>query len=84
MKSYSDLQEDLEQRRRELKSKQQKQIEDRKKKSVSYRDMVTDNMEKEKKRQEKMRNQEAARKQALRAREAMKKELKREIESEKN
>ena len=84
MKSYSDLQEDLEQRRKELKSKQQKQIEDRKKKAVSYRDIVTDNMEKEKKRQEKMRNQEAERKQALRAREAMKKELKREIESEKN
>ena len=84
MKSYSDLQEDLEQRRRELKSKQQKQIEDRKKKSVSYRDMVTDNMEKEKKKQQKMRDQEAERKQALRAREAMKKELKREIESEKN
>ena len=84
MKSYSDLKEDLEQRRRELKSKQQKQIEDRKKKAVSYRDIVTDNMEKEKKRQEKMRNQEAERKQALRAREAMKKELKREIESEKN
>ena len=84
MKSYSDLKEDLEQRRKELKSKQQKQIEDRKKKAVSYRDIVTDNMEKEKKRQEKMRNQEAERKQALRAREAMKKELKREIESEKN
>ena len=83
MKSYSDLQEDLEQRRKELKSKQQKQIEDRKKKAVSYRDIVTDNMEKEKKRQEKMRNQEAERKQALRAREAMKQELKREIESEK-
>ena len=83
MKSYSNLKEDLEQRRRELKSKQQKQIEDRKKKSVSYRDMVTDNMEKEKKKQEKMRNQEAERKQALRAREAMKQELKREIESEK-
>ena len=83
MKSYSDLQEDLEQRRKELKSKQQKQIEDRKKKAVSYREIVTDNMEKEKKRQEKMRNQEAERKQALRAREAMKKELKREIESEK-
>ena len=29
MKSYSDLQEDLEQRRKELKSKQKKQIEDR-------------------------------------------------------
>ena len=84
MKSYSDLQEDLEQRRKELKSKQQKQIEDRKKKAVSYREIVTDNMEKEKKRQEKMRIQEAERKQALRAREAMKKELKREIESEKN
>tara|TARA_E500000331_G_scaffold235997_1_gene226316 strand:+ start:511 stop:765 length:255 start_codon:yes stop_codon:yes gene_type:complete len=84
MKSYSDLKEDLEQRRKELKSKQQKQIEDRKKKAVSYREIVTDNMEKEKKRQEKMRNQEAERKQALRAREAMKKELKREIESEKN
>ena len=84
MKSYSDLKEDLEQRRRELKSKQQKQIEDRKKKAVSYREIVTDNMEKEKKRQEKMRNQEAERKQALRAREAMKKELKREIEQERN
>ena len=84
MKSYSDLQEDLEQRRKELKSKQQKQIEDRKKKAVSYRDIVTSNMEKEKKKQEKMRNQEAERKQALRAREAMKQELKREIESEKN
>ena len=84
MKSYSDLKEDLEQRRKELKAKQNKQIEDRKKKAVSYRDIVTDNMEKEKKRQEKMRNQEAERKQALRAREAMKKELKREIESEKN
>ena len=83
MKSYSDLKEDLEQRRKELKSKQQKQIEDRKKKAVSYRDIVNDNMEKEKKRQEKMRNQEAERKQALRAREAMKQELKREIESEK-
>ena len=83
MKSYSDLQEDLEQRRKELKSKQQKQIEDRKKKAVSYRDIVTDNMEKEKKRQEKVRSKEAERKQALRAREAMKQELKREIESEK-
>ena len=50
MKSYSDLQEDLEQRRKELKSKQQKQIEDRKKKAVSYREIVTSNMEKEKKR----------------------------------
>ena len=84
MKSYSDLKEDLEERRRELKSKQQKQIEDRKKKSVSYRDIVTDNMEKEKKKQQKMRDKEAERKQALRAREAMKQELKREIESEKN
>ena len=84
MKSYSDLQEDLEQRRRELKSKQQKQIEDRKKKAVSYREIVTDNMEKEKKRQQKMRDQEAERKQAIRAREAMKQELKRELESEKN
>ena len=84
MKSYSDLKEDLEQRRRELKSKQQKQIEDRKKKSVSYRDIVTDNMEKEKKKQQKMRDQEAERKQAIRAREAMKQELKRELESEKN
>jgi hypothetical protein len=83
MKSYSDLQEDLEQRRKELKSKQQKQIEDRKKKAVSYREIVTGNMEKEKKKQEKMRNQEVERKQALRAREAMKQELKREIESEK-
>ena len=84
MKSYSDLQEDLEQRRRELKSKQQKQIEDRKKKAVSYREIVTDNMEKEKKRQEKMRNQEAERKQAIQARKAMKDEIKRELESEKN
>jgi len=84
MKSYSDLKEDLEQRRKELKAKQNKQIEDRKKKAVSYREIVTGNMEKEKKRQEKMRNQEAERKQALRAREAMKQELKREIESEKN
>ena len=84
MKSYSDLKEDLEQRRREMQSKQQKQIEDRKKKAVSYRDIVTDNMEKEKKRQQKMRDQEAERKQALKAREAMKQELKRELESEKN
>ncbi len=38
MKSYSDLQEDLEQRRKELQSKQKKQIEDRKKKAISYRD----------------------------------------------
>ena len=84
MKSYSDLQEDLEQRRKELQAKQKKQVEDRKKKAISYREIVSGNMEKEKKRQEKMRNQEAERKQALRAREAMKKELKREIESEKN
>ena len=83
MKSYSDLQEDLEQRRRELKSKQQKQIEDRKKKAVSYREIVTDNMEKEKKRQEKMRNQEAEREQAIRARKEMKDEIRRELESEK-
>ena len=83
MKSYSDLKEDLEQRRKELKSKQQKQIEDRKKKAISYREIVTSNMEKEKKRQEKVRSKEAERKQALRAREAMKQELKREIESEK-
>ena len=31
MKSYSDLQEDLEQRRKELQAKQKKQIEDRRK-----------------------------------------------------
>ena len=84
MKSYSDLKEDLEQRRKELQSKQKKQIEDRKKKAVSYREIVTSNMEKEKKRQQKMRDQEAERKQALRARKAMKDEIKREIESEKN
>ena len=84
MKSYSDLQEDLEQRRREMQSKQKKQIEDRKKKALSYREVVTGNMEKEKKRQQKMRDQEAERKQALKAREAMKQELKRELESEKN
>ena len=83
MKSYSDLKEDLEQRRREMQAKQKKQIEDRKKKALSYREVVTDNMEKEKKRQQKMRDQEAERKQALKAREAMKQELKREIESEK-
>ena len=83
MKSYSDLKEDLEQRRKELKAKQNKQIEDRKKKAGSYREIVTSNMEKEKKRQQKMRDQEAERKQALKAREAMKQELKREIESEK-
>ena len=84
MKSYSDLQEDLEQRRKELQAKQKKQIEDRKKKAVSYRDIVAGNMEKEKKRQEKMRNQEAERKQAIQARKAMKDEIKRELESEKN
>ena len=83
MKSYSDLKEDLEQRRREMQSKQKKQIEDRKKKALSYREVVTGNMEKEKKRQQKMWDQEAERKQALKAREAMKQELKREIESEK-
>ena len=53
MKSYSDLQEDLEQRRKELQAKQKKQIEDRKKKAISYRDVVSGNMEKEKKRKEK-------------------------------
>ena len=84
MKSYSDLQEDLEQRRKELQAKQKKQIEDRKKKAVSYREIVSGNMEKEKKRQEKMRNQEAERKQAIQARKAMKDEIKRELESEKN
>ena len=84
MKSYSDLQEDLEQRRKELQSKQKKQIEDRKKKAVSYRDIVAGNMEKEKKKQEKMRKQEAERKQAIQARKAMKDEIKRELESEKN
>ena len=84
MKSYSDLQEDLEQRRKELQAKQKKQIEDRKKKAVSYRDIVAGNMEKEKKKQEKMRNQEAERKQAIQARKAMKDEIKRELESEKN
>ena len=84
MKSYSDLQEDLEQRRKELQAKQKKQIEDRKKKAVSYRDIVAGNMEKEKKKQEKMRNQEAERKQAIQARKAMKDEIKRELKSEKN
>ena len=84
MKSYSDLKEDLEQRRKELQAKQKKQIEDRKKKAVSYRDIVAGNMEKEKKKQEKMRNQEAERKQAIQARKAMKDEIKRELESEKN
>ena len=84
MKSYSDLQEDLEQRRKELQAKQKKQIEDRKKKATSYRDIVAGNMEKEKKRRQKEMDQEAERKQAIRAREALKQELKREIESEKN
>ena len=84
MKSYSDLQEDLEQRRKELQAKQKKQIEDRKKKATSYRDIVAGNMEKEKKRRQKEMDQEAERKQAIRAREAMKQELKRELESEKN
>ena len=84
MKSYSDLQEDLEQRRKELQAKQKKQIEDRKKKAISYRDIVAGNMEKEKKRQQKMRDQEQERNQAIRARKAMKDELKRELESEKN
>ena len=82
MKSYSDLKEDLEQRRKELKAKQQKQIEDRKKKVMSYRDVVAANMEKEKKRQQKMRDQEEERKQAIRARKAMKDEIKRELEAE--
>ena len=84
MKSYSDLKEDLEQRRREMQSKQKKQIEDRKKKAVSYREIVTGNMEKEKKKQQKMPDQEAERKQAIAARAKMKDELKRELESEKN
>ena len=84
MKSYSDLQEDLEQRKKELQSKQKKQIEDRKKKAISYLEIVSGNMEKEKKRQEKMRQQEAERKQAIAARAKMKDELKRELESEKN
>ncbi len=82
MKSYSSLKEDLEQRRKELKSKQQKQIEDRKKKAISYRDIVAGNIEKEKKKQEKMRQQEAERKQAIAARARMKDELKRELEQE--
>ena len=84
MKSYSDLQEDLEQRRKELQAKQKKQIEDRKKKAISYRDIVAGNMEKEKKRQQKMRDQEQERKQAIRARKEMKDEIRREIESEKD
>ena len=61
MKSYSDLQEDLEQRRKELQAKQKKQIEDRKKKAISYRDVVAGNMEKEKKRKQKEMDQEAER-----------------------
>ena len=84
MKSYSDLQEDLEQRRKEMQAKQKKQIEDRKKKAISYREVVAGNMEKEKKKQQKIRDQEAERKQAIAARKAMKDEIKREIESEKN
>jgi len=84
MKSYSDLQEDLEQRRKELQAKQKKQLEDRKKKAISYREVVAGNMEKEKKKQQKIRDQEAERKQAIAARKAMKDEIKREIESEKN
>ena len=84
MKSYSDLQEDLEQRRKELHAKQKKQLEDRKKKAISYREVVAGNMEKEKKKQQKMRDQDAERKQAIAARKAMKDEIKREIESEKN
>ena len=84
MKSYSDLQEDLEQRRKELQAKQKKQFEDRKKKAISYREIVTGNMEKEKKKVQKQREKEAEQKQAIRARQAMKQELKREIESEKN
>ena len=83
MKSYSDLQEDLDQRRKELQAKQKKQLEDRKKKAISYRDIVAGNMDKEKKRQQKIRDEEEERKQAIRARAEMKKEIKREIESEK-
>ena len=84
MKSYSDLQEDLEQRRKELQAKQKKQIEDRNKKAISYRDVVAGNMEKEQKRQQKMRDEEEERKQAIRARKEMKDEIRREIESEKD
>ena len=84
MKSYSDLKEDLEQRRKELQAKQKKQIEDRKDKSISYRDVMTSNMEKEKKKQEKMRQQEAERKQSIIAREKMKQELKKELEQERD
>ena len=82
MKSYSDLQEDLEQRRKELQAKQKKQIEDRKKKAISYRDVVAGNMDKEKKRQQKIRDEEEERKQAIRARKAMKDEIKRELQQE--
>ncbi len=74
MKSYSDLKEDLEQRRKELQAKQKKQIEDRKKKAISYREIVTDNMEKEKKRVQKDQDEKAEREQAIRARKAMKDE----------
>ena len=84
MKSYSDLQEDLEQRRKELQSKQKKQLEDRKKKAISYRDIVSSNMEKEKKRQQKEREAKAEREQAIAARKAMKDEIKRELEQENN
>ena len=84
MKSYSDLQEDLEQRRKELQAKQKKQIEDRKKQAISYRDIVAGNMEKEKKRKQKEMDQKAERKQAIAARAKLKDELKRELESEKN
>ena len=84
MKSYSDLKEDLEQRRKELQAKQKKQIEDSKDKYISYRDMMTSNMEKEKKKQEKMRQQEAERKQSIIAREKIKQELKKELEQEKD
>ena len=83
MKSYSDLQEDLEQRRKEMQAKQKKQIEDRKIKAISYREVVSGNMEKEKKRKQKELDQEAERKQAIAARAKMKDELKRELESEK-
>ena len=66
------------------KDRLKKKIEDRKKKAVSYRDIVAGNMEKEKKRKQKEMDQEAERKQAIRAREALKQELKRELVSEKN
>ena len=51
---------------------------------MALRRSVAGNMEKEKKRRQKEMDQEAERKQAIRAREALKQELKREIESEKN